>query len=181
MAAQRDTRLSDIPEPKPVFQVIFRSRIGMSVAALLVMALGGCSSDRDQVTSVDADDPEMTAAIAKARAELPKFWEKFEHPEHGESDFALKVRITDSNGAEHFWVSELEPGKDGKITGTTNNDSVTVKSVKLGDRIPIPEADISDWMYMRNGKLYGNGTLRPLFKQMPPAEVEKIKMIMAEP
>ncbi len=142
-------------------------------------ALIAGQSDRDQITSVDSDDPEMTAAIAKARADLPQFWEMFAHPEHGESEFALKVKITDSNGTEHFWVSELER-KDGKIKATINNDAVTVKSVKLVDRITIPEADISDWMYMRDGKMYGNGTLRPLFKKMPAAEVEKLKKIMAE-
>ncbi len=31
--------------------------------------------------------------------------------------------------------------------GTINNDPEMVKNVKLGDRITIPEADISDWLY----------------------------------
>jgi uncharacterized protein YegJ (DUF2314 family) len=157
-----------------------RSHFALLAIAFLAACPGGCSSDRDQVTTVDSDDPEMVAAIAKARAELPRFWQTFANPAHGESDFALKVKITDANGTEHFWLSDLER-KDGKTTGTINNDAVTVKSVKLGDRIPIPEADISDWMYMRGGKMYGNGTVRALFKEMPPAEVEKVKKMLAEP
>jgi uncharacterized protein YegJ (DUF2314 family) len=56
-----------------------------------------------------------------------------------------------------------------------------VRKVKLGQRIEIPEADISDWLYMRDGKMVGNGTVRPLFKHMPAAEVEEVKRMMAEP
>ena len=54
-------------------------------------------------------------------------------------------------------------------------------SVKIGDRIEIPEADITDWLYMRDGKMVGNHTLKPLFKQMPGAEVERLKKMMADP
>ena len=113
-------------------------------------------------------------------AELPQFWQTFANPAHGESRIALKVKITDPNGTEHMWVSDLER-KDGKMTGTINNDAVTVKSVKIGDRITVPDADISDWLYMHDGKMYGNGTLRPLFKKMPPEEVQKIKKMIAQP
>ncbi len=149
-------------------------------AALLAFCLAGCSSNRDPVVSVGADDAEMTAAIARARAELPSFWQKFDHPDHGESGFALKLKITDSHGTDHFWLIDLER-KDGKILGTINNAPDTVTTVKLGDRIPVPEADISDWLYMRDGKMYGNYTLRPLFKSMPPEEVAKMKKMLAEP
>jgi uncharacterized protein YegJ (DUF2314 family) len=154
----------------------------IAVVAVMLAAcnVAGCSSDSDPVTSVDSGDAEMNAAIAKARDSLPRFWSTFEKPEHAESDFALKVKLTDANGTEHFWLSDLER-KDGKIMGTVNNDAVTVRSVKLGDRIPIPEASISDWMYMRDGKMVGNYTVRALFKTMSPAEVENIKKMLAEP
>ena len=153
-------------------------------AILIALSFAGCSSgggpSSDPITSVDENDPEMNAAIAKARADLPNFWRKFEQPGPDDSDFALKVKITDSHGVEHFWLTDLER-KDGKITGTVNNDPQTVQNVKLGDRIPIPESDITDWMYMRNGKMHGNGTVRPLLKTMPPEEAARIKAILAEP
>jgi len=62
-----------------------------------------------------------------------------------------------------------------------NNDPNTVANVKLGDRIEIPESDISDWLYMRDGKMVGNLTLKPLFREMPAAEVEQLKKMMADP
>src|SRR5262249_51281456 len=104
----------------------------------------------------------------------------FDKPERGESGFSLKVKITDKGGTEHFWATEIER-RDSKIMGTINNDANLVAKVKLGDRIQIPEADISDWLYMRDGKMVGNETLNPLLKKMPAAEARRLKSIMADP
>jgi uncharacterized protein YegJ (DUF2314 family) len=151
----------------------------VALLAVLFSLLAGCSK-RDEVVNVEADDPEMVVAIAKARETLPQFWQIFDKRERGESDFALKVKITDERGTEHFWATEIER-RDGKTKGTINNDPNIVASVKLGDRIVIPEADISDWLYMRDGKMFGNETIRPLLKKMPAAEAEKLKRMMANP
>jgi uncharacterized protein YegJ (DUF2314 family) len=149
---------------------------------LLLPLLSSCSDsgDKDKVITVAEDDPNMTAAIANARSLLPRFWQMFDHREHGETDFCLKVKITDKGKAEHFWAVNIER-KDGKIFGTINNDPEIVHNVKIGDRIPIPEDDISDWLYMQNGKMFGNYTLRVLFKQMSASEVEKYKAMLADP
>ena len=152
---------------------------GLVLSGVLLAFLTACSK-RDKVVNVEHDDADMTAAIATARETLPQFWQVFDKREHGESDFALKVKITDKRGTEHFWATDIER-PDGKTMGTINNDPNIVASVKLGDRIKIPEADISDWLYMRDGKMVGNHTLKALFKKMPAGEVERLKKIMAEP
>lgn len=149
------------------------------IFSIAILSLAACSK-RDKVIHVDEDDTEMNAAIAKGRETLPHFWQVFEKRERGETDFALKVKIADGNGTEYFWANEIER-RDGKVRGTINNDPNIVKSVKLGSRIEIPEADISDWMYMRDGKMIGNETLKPLLKQMPEEEARKLKSIMASP
>ena len=92
----------------------------------------------------------------------------------------MKVKIHDKDKVEHFWVGDLER-KEGKILGTINNDPDIVQNVKLGERIKVNEADISDWLYMRDGKMVGNYTLRVLFKQMTKEEVEKYKQMLADP
>ena len=137
-------------------------------------------SQRDKAVDVKQDDPEMVAAIAKARELLPQFWQIFESQEGGESDFALKVRITDSRGTEHFWVTDIER-RDGITKGIINNDPNIVKSVKLGDQIVIPEEDITDWLYMQDGKMVGNETLRPLLKRVPAEEAEALRQLLADP
>jgi uncharacterized protein YegJ (DUF2314 family) len=92
----------------------------------------------------------------------------------------LKVQITDANGTEHFWVNELERS-GGQIHGTINNDPEIVRSVTFGQRIEVPEADISDWTYTRNEKMMGNYTLRALLKTMPADEAEQFNSMLAEP
>ena len=46
--------------------------------------------------------------------------------------------MTDNGKIEHFWVIDIER-KDGKITGTINNDPDIVHNVKLGDKITVNE------------------------------------------
>lgn len=160
----------------------------MLVITFVLLSHVGCakqdehngSSVKDPVVHVAEGDAEMAAAISQARQSLNHFWSVFDKPTRGEDHFAIKVKITDQNGTEYFWANELQR-QNGKTTGTINNDPNIVKSVKLGDKVEIPEADIADWMYIRDGKMIGNRTMVPLFKSMPPEEVEKFKSMMAEP
>ncbi|QIF04814.1 DUF2314 domain-containing protein [Roseimicrobium sp. ORNL1] len=153
------------------------------VVTVLLTLVTGCSKqdkDKDKVVSVQSGDPDMAAAIAEARRTLPEFWKVFDKRERGESDFAMKVKITDGDIVEYFWLIDLERG-GGKTMGTINNTPNGVTNVKLGDRIEIPEVDIADWLYFREGKMVGNRTLKPLFKEMPAEEVARLKEMMADP
>jgi len=153
------------------------------LVSFLLTLFVSCSRDgrrHDQTVGVRPEDPEMVAAIAKARSLLPEFWRIYDHPEHGETDFCLKVKLAHKDQVEHFWVSDLERA-NGTVFGKINNDPEFVKTVKLGQRIQIIEADISDWLYMRDRKMHGNYTARALFKQMSPKEVETYKKMLADP
>ena len=150
------------------------SQIAVVLPGVLLSTLTACSK-RDKVVMVEDDDPEMVAAIAKARSTLPHFWQVFDKKERGESGFLLKVEIKDKRGSEFFWAIDLQR-QDGKTMGTINNDPNIVASVKLGDRIEIREADIADWLYMRAGKMMGNATLKPLLKTMPAKEAARLSL-----
>ncbi len=120
----------------------------------------------DQPAVVSSKDPEMNAAIKKARASLDGFWAKLANPAAGETDFSLKVAIKDGKKVEHFWVIGVKRDGD-KISGTINNEPELVKSVTFGEHYEFTEEVISDWLYRRNGKMVGNETMRPLLKRMP--------------
>lgn len=136
--------------------------------------------DEEPITEVSANDSEMSAAIAKARSTLPAFYARLKHPGPGETDFSLKVKFTEGEDTEHIWVSELQ-GPPGKMTGTINDTPEYVHSLKLGQRVPIPGDKISDWLYILNGKMVGNATLRALFKTMTPDQVKEAKGMLADP
>ncbi len=149
-----------------------------SILALVAALLSGCAH-RDK-GYVEDTDPEMAAAIAKAQETLPQFWQTFDQRPHGESNFVLVVRITDKGRIEHFFTTDFER-RDGKTMVTISNKPNIVASVKLGDRLEIPEADITDWRYMRDGKYVGMFTMKPRFKHMPPEHVEAFKGVITDP
>ena len=127
-----------------------RTPRALALTGIFLSLLVACSPP-DKVVTVESDNPEMVSAIVKARKTLPQFWQVFDKRERGESGFSLKVKITDKRGTEHFWATDIER-REGKVWGTINNDPEIVASVKFGDQIEIREADISDWMYMRDAE-----------------------------
>ena len=90
------------------------------------------------------------------------------------------VRIIDKRRIEHFHTTDFERG-DGKTMVTISTPPKIVASVKFGDRIEIPAADITDWSYMRDGKYVGMFTMKPRFKHMPADQVEAFKRVMTDP
>ncbi len=131
----------------------------------------------DRAIGVSKDDPEMKKAMANARAHLPHFWQVMAEAKNHEEDFSIKVRITDGDDVEYFWCTDLKVEK-GAVTAEIGNDPELVKTVKLGQRIPVKESDIVDWLYMKDGKMIGNYTSRPLMKSMNKEEVEYLKQTL---
>ena len=154
----------------------------LGLAAMTALAIPAASVAQDSsYIKVPNADPEMEAAKAQARATLGHFWDKFTNPGPGESGFAFKVALPyGSNSTEHIWTKDIER-RDGKITAVINNVPRDVKTVRLGQRIEVADAQISDWFYLRDGKMVGNYTMRPLLKRMPPQDAARYRAMLADP
>ncbi len=120
----------------------------------------------------------MAQAIVRARETLPMFFSLSEAPEAGQGGFALKVAITDGRETEHFWLKVIRRDKNGFV-GTIDNTPRSVKNVKFGQRYKFPHKDISDWMYVQGGKIFGGYTIRVLVGMMPAAEGARLKAMLA--
>ena len=154
------------------------AQTALALIGVLLTLLTACSKrdrDRDRVLMMD-HDPEMAAAISKAQATFPQFWQVFEKREHGETNFVLFVRITDKGRIEHFFTTDFER-RDGKTMVTIRSDPKVVSSVKRGDRIEIPVADITDWRYVRDGKEVGMRTVKTLLKHPLADQVQALKKL----
>lgn len=152
-----------------------------SAVLLAVAAAGEVRAQDSSYIKVPKADPEMESAKAQARATLAYFWERFERPEPDEEGFALKVALPYSpRDTEHIWTKNIER-RDGKITGVINNRPRDVKTVRLGQRIEIKEEQISDWMFIRRGKMVGNHTVRPVLKRMSPEDAARYRAMLEEP
>jgi uncharacterized protein YegJ (DUF2314 family) len=141
---------------------------------LLVFAaiVGGCSRSSPSglpVTYVDDDDPQMKAAIEKARATLPDFVRALQSPKPSQRGFSIKTPITDGTHTEHMWLQPVT--FDGKqYRGTVDNQPEKVTGVKLGSIRSIDPHQVTDWMYIDNGKLVGGYTIRVVREKLGPKE-----------
>jgi uncharacterized protein YegJ (DUF2314 family) len=164
--------------------------VGAAVAASLAIAVIAASPDPSATARAAPDsgyitvpnhDPDMDEAKAKARNTLAHFWEKFADPGADEHGFALKVAIPfGENNSEHIWTKDMVR-KDGKISVVIDNTPRDVKTVRAGQRIEVADNQISDWMYVRNGKIVGNYTMRPLLKRMPAQDAARYRAMLLDP
>jgi len=144
----------------------------------LMLVCCSCSKSSDTLIRGGYDEQEMEAAIARARSEVDSFIAELS--KGNGSDFAVKVPIEDKEETEHFWLTDIVY-RNGKFEGVIGNDPGMVTNVKSGQKWSVKKSEISDWMFMREGKMHGNYTLRPLLKTMPEEEAAKLRSILANP
>src|SRR5690606_31859303 len=121
------------------------------------------------VMSVPADDPEMNRSMERARAEIDTFIARLGKPTPVDRNFALKAPVEDGDDVEHFWLNDVRY-REGHFEGTIGNDPALVKNVKLGDSWRVARSEISDWMFVENGRLVGGYTIRVLLDRLDAEE-----------
>ncbi|MFI4965074.1 MAG: YegJ family protein [Caulobacterales bacterium] len=137
------------------------------VAAAVLPA--GCGP-RDKLIMVNDQDAKVNAAIAEARATLPMFWEKYDGQAPGVTHYEVKAQMpTPHGGFEHIWI-DVESHSKLAVRGTLANDPVELKGVKFGSVVTFEPEKISDWLYERDGRIYGGYTIRALSERMTPEE-----------
>ena len=151
-----------------------------SLLVILIVAASLCSCSNKPDTLVDGgyDEQEMAAAIVRARSEVDAFIAELANPSG--TNHAVKVPIEDDGETEHFWVTDVSYA-NGEFEGIIGNDPGIVENVESGQKWTAPKAEISDWLFMREGKMYGNYTMRPLLKAMPKDQAEAFREMLAEP
>lgn len=120
-----------------------------------------------------------TAAVAEARKTLPVFWSKVEGAPGDVTEFRLKIGLPTPNGAvEHIWADLVSRSGD-EIIGKIVNDPVNLPDLKFGSVVRIAPETISDWSYMKGGKLYGGYTMRALMDRLPPDSQAEVRALLS--
>ena len=160
-------------------------RIHQAAFSLLLLAgvaaVAGCGKAEPQagdtvkregeppIVYVEDDDPKMAAAIDNARSTVDRFIQNLEKPKPSQSGFSVKLPVKDGDNVEHMWVLPVRY-ENGTFSGTINNEPDKVKTVKIGDQVKVAKDQISDWMFVDDGKLMGGYTIRVLRDSMPEQE-----------
>lgn len=139
----------------------------------------GCDSKPSTLVEGGYDEAEMDAAIERARAEVDTFIETMKNPA-GASDFSVKAPVEEDGNFEYFWLTDVAY-KNGSFSGKIGNDPGIVSNVSFGQEWSLKKDEISDWMYMKGGKIHGNYTMRPLLETLPEAEAAELRSMLAEP
>ena len=150
----------------------------LSILVIAFVVVGCESKTPETLVQGGYDESEMEAATARAISEVDAFITELES---GQSeDYAVKAPIEDDGTVEHFWLIDVT-FENGRFTGKINNEPGMVSNVTLGQQYSLGKTEISDWMYMRDGKMHGNYTLRPLLATMSEEEAEMFRQMFAEP
>lgn len=129
------------------------------------------------VVYFDDDDELMDRAIMKAKETYQAIIDALESDDLTARGYSIKKRYEAGDGYEHLWISDVK--WDGQIfTGKIGNEPVNVKGVVLGQPVEVKPEELTDWMYIREGKLIGGYTLRVVMSQYPPAEREAMQKQM---
>ncbi len=120
------------------------------------------------------DDPEMSAAIATARAGLPGFFQRFRAGEGERFSVKLAVPVRGTPDHEHIWmrIATIEDGK--LVRGHLTNEPERLPGLRFGSAFSAPFSRISDWSYWKGGMQFGNYTTRVILKQLSPAQAEEL-------
>ncbi len=147
---------------------------------IVCLIVWSCSCARTPDTLIEGgyDEQEMDAAISEARQTVDRFITELEAGNG--SDFAVKVPIEDGGKTEHFWLTDIVL-RDDKFHGVIGNDPGVVSNVTFGQEWSVGKTEITDWMFMRNDKMYGNYTVRPLLKTMPEEQAAQVRSMLADP
>ncbi|MBN2342601.1 MAG: DUF2314 domain-containing protein [Deltaproteobacteria bacterium] len=143
-------------------------------AVLLFFFRGGSHSastaekndDTSTMVEVEQDDAEMAQAIQTARKTVDVFLSRFQHPRKGDTHFSVKMKLTYQTESEHVWLTDIVY-ENGVFVGKIANDPEVVTHVRFGETVQVAREDISDWMWLANGKMHGGYTFRGLLKNMP--------------
>lgn len=130
---------------------------------------GAARGDRPNVVPVDEQDPEMTAAMAKALETLPDFIAAARAPKPTQSAFTVRAPFVEGEQTEYMAVTPVT--FDGKVFhGTLDDEPVALRNVNRGDAVVIEPGRVADWSYVEDGKLVGGFTLRVLRARMTPEQ-----------
>lgn len=164
--------------------VVYAAVVALLGSAVHLVGAGAevQAENRSPIIDVSSANAEMAAAIAKAQSTLPVFWTSYQSPKPSEEGHSLKVRFaTSPNNGEHIWMAEVKKLPGGRYSGRFANAPRDLPGKRAGDIVEFSEADISDWMFQRNGKIVGGETIKPLLKSMPRADADALRARMETP
>ncbi len=118
---------------------------------------------------INDNDKAMDQAVTKARESLGFFLAALQAKKPDTGEFEVKKCFIDGDKVEHIWIRDVT--WDGKaFHGRVDNAPLEVGNVHLDQRVTVTPEDLTDWMFVQDGKLMGGFTMRVLYSRLSPEE-----------
>jgi len=142
-------------------------------AVLAVLIFSACAREgQPPVSTFEAEDAEMNAAMRKARLSLDEFENRLAYPPAGQSYISLKGRFEENGDVEHIWLSDITVIPGG-YRGKIGNEPVNLPGIQFGQTVDLPRERVSDWLAIEEDTLIAGYTLRVVRARMTPEERAK--------
>ena len=151
---------------------------------LTALVFSGCKDKakdvrRDELRALmhgNTDDPDIRAAMEKARATVGEFLAALQKPAPNQKQFMVRKAYPtlEAGRQQILWITQVT--YDGTLLhGVADDKTATVGAgIPLDGRVAFPPAEICDWMFNEDGKAVGGFMLRALKNKMTEDEWAKI-------
>ena len=127
------------------------------------------ASGKTDYAKVSDDDKQMDRAVENAQRTLGFFMAALKAKKNGDTVFEVKKGFIDGDKVEHLWIKRVT--YDGKnFHGEIDNQPLEVSNVHSGQRVTAAPEVVTDWMFLKDGKLIGGYTTRVLYARLSPED-----------
>jgi uncharacterized protein YegJ (DUF2314 family) len=120
--------------------------------------------------SQDQTGEALLQIAENARETLPDFFRRLFRAAKNESGFRIKCPFRADSGSgfstEQLWLSDIG-FRDGTYYGILDSTPLHIAGMRRGDTISFSADEITDWMYIRRGKIIGGHSIKYLLEQIP--------------
>lgn len=118
---------------------------------------------------IDGEDPQMIAAYQQAQSTFKYCWRELSWEsrrivpglDFGYAKIAFSQDMGGTNKVEHMWVGDLYFDGD-NLYGELLNEPNELTNIEQGDSVMVSLDQLSDWMFLANGKPYGGFSIQAL-------------------
>ena len=139
------------------------------------VVLTGCKDKKKEARRAElrelmhgnSNDPDIKAAMEKARATMPDFLAALQKPATNQRQFMVRKTFPAKDGKQQIlWVTNVT--YDGTLLHGKIDDNTAQPGtgVDRDGKVSFPPGEISDWMFNEDGKAVGGYMLRALKNKM---------------
>jgi uncharacterized protein YegJ (DUF2314 family) len=121
------------------------------------------------VMPVYQDDMEIERIAADARNSLPDFFRYLTRAGTGKDCYVKYPFTADGDSGvdrEQIWLTDIQ-FSSGRYFGVLANAPRYLSGMSRGDRVTFDMDAITDWMYVRGGKITGGESIKYLLEKIP--------------